>query len=102
MDIVISKEENWQAAFGFNITPSVAVTPFAHFVDGKMVEGVFLGAGDRTRAWFRYNWGGNAGEYYLVRLEGGVGGLGMDKRIEKRQGFPALDDRDWRGYLRVV
>jgi hypothetical protein len=82
----------------------VPVEGYAHYVGGKRVEGVFLGAAGRTEIMFRYNWGGNAGEYYLVRLNGGVGGLGKRRSLrQKRQaGFPVLDDRDWTGFLKIV
>ncbi|KAF2275409.1 uncharacterized protein EI97DRAFT_73904 [Westerdykella ornata] len=109
VDLVISTEENWQASFGFNLSPSVPVEAYAHYDEsGKRVEGVFLGAAGKTEVALKYNWGGNAGEYYLVRLNGGVEGLvggeiekGEGK--EKRQdGFPVLDDRDWTGFLKIV
>lgn len=105
VDLVISTEENWQASFGFNLTPSIPVEAYAHYdEDGKKVEGVFLGAAGKTEVALKYNWGGNAGEYYLVRLNGGVEGLvGGTKAKDKRQdGFPVLDDRDWTGFLRIV
>jgi hypothetical protein len=47
---------------------------------------------------FKSNWGGNAGQYFLVRW------LGEDGKEEKRQAGgdpPVVDDRDWVGYLKV-
>jgi hypothetical protein len=58
-------------------------------------EGV-NGAGGLKWA-FKSNWGGNAGQYYLVRW--------MGDGEEKRQAGgepPVVDDRDWVGYLKVV
>lgn len=71
-----------------------------HYIDGKKVDGIFLGAAGKTEIFLKYNWGGNAGEYYLVRLNGGL--VGQEKAgMEKRQ-FPTLDDRDWNGYVRIL
>jgi hypothetical protein len=75
-------------------------------VDGKRVEGVFLGAEGSTEITFRHNWGGNAGEYYLVRLKAGFGdwgsGSGKERVVRRQDGFPNIDDRNWEGYLRIV
>lgn len=73
---------------------------YQHVVDGKIVDGVFLGAGDSTAWTFKYNWGGNAGEYYILRWLKDSPKTG---RMGKRQGeFPVLDDRDWVGFLKVT
>lgn len=61
---------------------------------------MYLGAQGRTGWNFKFNWGGNAGEYYLVRLRPAE----VEKRgVQKRQGgFPVIDDRDWVGFLKVL
>lgn len=97
-DLVIAKQPTWQSSFGFNFYPNAAVEPFAHSVNGTRQPGVFLGVGDSTTWFFKYNWGGNAGEYYLLRLLGRDGS--SSKR--KRQQFPTPDDRDYTGFLKVV
>ena len=104
IDVNIATDPNWQASLSFNLSPFVGAEPYAHFVNGTRVPGVFLGREGSTRWFYKYNWGGNAGEYYLLRWlkQGGrVNGTGVGKGREKRQ-FPVLDDRDWTGYLRVV
>lgn len=94
--------------------------PFKHVVNGTGLEGVWLGADGVSGSWdgdgdvnggvgrieegsstewaFKHNWGGNAGEYFLVRWRGEVV---EEKGKGKRQDPPVVDDRDWVGYLRV-
>ena len=73
------------------------IQPYAHVVNGTRLPGVFLGAGSSTQWFFKHNWGGNAGEYFLLRwLEDG----GKEVK-EKRQEGPVIDDRDWVGYLKI-
>lgn len=103
VDLVISSVENWQAQAGYNLTPSIPIEPYAHYINGERVSGVFLGAKGKTNWFFKYNWAGNAGEYYLVRLAGGAEGLrGGSRKLGKRQDFPTLDDRDWNGFIKIV
>lgn len=64
---------------------------------------VYLGAEGRDETvgleWaFKSNWGGNAGQYYLVRWAGD----GEDKKRQVGGEPPVVDDRDWAGYLKVV
>ncbi|KAF2737393.1 hypothetical protein EJ04DRAFT_521143 [Polyplosphaeria fusca] len=108
--ISIASEENWQAAISFNMrspAPGIPIEPFAHIVNGTQQPGVYLGARNTTTWTFRYNWGGNAGEYFLLRLMG-VMGKEATRTVERRQEFtpPPIsfppDDRDWVGFLRVV
>jgi len=106
VDVYIAGQENWQSSFSFGVAtasaPGIPVQAYQHRVGGALADGIFLGAGNSTTWTFKYNWGGNAGEYYIVRwLENPV----MLNRVGnvRRQGeFPVLDDRDWVGYLKVA
>ncbi|KAF2684233.1 hypothetical protein K458DRAFT_487689 [Lentithecium fluviatile CBS 122367] len=113
VNVYITGQENWQAAFSFGLetsgAPGIPVQAYHHIgADGIEGKDVYFGARGRTGWAFKYNWGGNAGEYYLVRWIGEGKGLtrrgeGTKEGLEKRQGeFPVLDDRDWVGLLRVV
>ncbi|KAF9729245.1 hypothetical protein PMIN06_000146 [Paraphaeosphaeria minitans] len=94
----IAADENWQRGLSFGLGDGVGVQAYAQGGD------VYLGAeGDRGAAglkWtFKSNWGGNAGQYYLVRW------AGAEEGEAKRQAGgepPVVDDRDWDGYLKVV
>ncbi|KAF2267200.1 hypothetical protein CC78DRAFT_92692 [Lojkania enalia] len=114
----IAREENWQASLSFNLNPALPglpLYPYSHSLEGVMQEGVFLGAKNTTTWTFKFNWGGNAGEYYLLRLLGAAD-WNRENRLEaegkrmrwgKRQNgtFPPLtfppDDRDWMGFLKI-
>lgn len=68
-----------------------------------------MGAKGGTVWGFKFNWGGNAGEYYLVRLREEGWDVkrtwgGRRRGVERRQdgGFPVIDDRDFVGFLKVV
>jgi hypothetical protein len=103
VDLKISTEENWQASLSFKLEPAVPVELYSHSIDGVKQEGVFLGANGHTTWFLKHNWGGNAGEYYLVRLAGGIEALQSTSDMKKRQdGFPQIDDRDSSGYLRIL
>lgn len=103
VDLKISTEENWQASLSFKLEPSVPVELYSHSIDGVKQPGVFLGANGQTTWNLKHNWGGNAGEYFLVRLAGGVEGLHGGSEMRKRQeGFPIIDDRDATGYLKIL
>ncbi|KAF2652956.1 hypothetical protein K491DRAFT_695112 [Lophiostoma macrostomum CBS 122681] len=100
----ISTIENWQASLALSLPPSIPAQPYAHTTNGTRLPGTYLGVKGSTTWFFKYNFGGNAGEYYLVRWGGGYDGLVEGGRKMKRQddgGFPQLDDRDWTGWLRV-
>lgn len=92
----IAADENWQRGLSFGLGKGVGVKAYTRD------EAVYLGAegnnGVAGLKWmFKSNWGGNAGQYYLVRWEG--------HQDEKRQAGgepPIVDDRDWVGYLKVV
>lgn len=55
-----------------------------------------MGAKSSTTWKYKYNWGGNAGEYYILRW--------LDKAgmMKKRQDMPVPDDRDWIGFLKIM
>jgi len=97
VDVSIASDENWQSSLSFGLQDvGIAVAPFAHWENGTRVPGVFLGAKSSTRWKYKHNWGGNAGEYFLLRwLEEQAG-------LNKRQDGPIVDDRDWVGYLKVI
>jgi hypothetical protein len=102
VDIYVAGQENWQGSFSYGVAttdaPGILVQAYRH--EGASTSAMFLGARNSTTWWFKYNWGGNAGEYYIVRWLEDAGKAGA---LAKRQGgFPVLDDRDWVGYLRVV
>ncbi|KAI1859049.1 hypothetical protein JX265_010526 [Neoarthrinium moseri] len=71
-DIVVAGDNNWQAGIGFAFpgdqSKDIPVQPYAHFINGTRQPGVFLGAKNVTTWYFKDNWAGNAGEYYLLRL----------------------------------
>lgn len=98
----IAADENWQRGLSFGLGDGVGVRAYARGGD------VYLGAeGEGTvdvdaglRWGFKSNWGGNAGQYWLVRWVGG-GGMGEEKRQVGMEP-PVVDDRDWVGELRVV
>jgi hypothetical protein len=100
IDLFIASLENWQASFSFGMPEAgIPVQPYAHFVDGTRVPGVFLGTRNSTSWKYKFNWGGNAGEYFILRwLQAGEGKVGM----QKRQDFPVIDDRDYVGFLKVL
>jgi hypothetical protein len=67
-----------------------------------VIDGTFLGAGNSTTWTFKHNWGGNAGEYYILRWVQDPGMVGRVGNLKRQDGFPVIDDRDWVGYLRVM
>ncbi|KAI0133459.1 hypothetical protein BJ170DRAFT_715491 [Xylariales sp. AK1849] len=73
-DIVVSSDPNWEDGMGYGFPakgpPDRAVEPYRHSVNGTQQPGIFLGLGNITTWLFKYNWAGNAGEYYLLRLLG--------------------------------
>lgn len=74
--------------------------PYARVVNGTKVPGVFLGAKESTRWFFKNNWGGNAGDYFLLRWQEEAEAGKMEGN-GKRQSGPIVDDRDWYGYLKI-
>ncbi|KAF1949011.1 hypothetical protein CC80DRAFT_281604 [Byssothecium circinans] len=99
VDISIASLENWQSSFSFGMPdPGIQVQPYAHFVNGTRVPGIFLGTKGSTSWKYKFNWGGNAGEYYILRwLAKGSGG----EDLRTRQDFPVIDDRDYVGFLKL-
>lgn len=97
--IGVAAEENWQGAlaFGLDGDGGESLAPYARVQNGTRVGGVYIGWEGRVRWVYKHNWGGNAGEYFLVRL---AGEEGMGKR-QDGGGGPSVDDRDWVGWLRV-
>lgn len=106
VNVYIAEQENWQSSFSFGLeesgAPGISVQAYQHVVNDKIVDGAFLGAGNSTTWSFKYNWGGNAGEYYLLRWVKNPTGAGQLKERQEGGEFPVLDDRDWVGYLKVV
>ncbi|KAF1994195.1 hypothetical protein P154DRAFT_582025 [Amniculicola lignicola CBS 123094] len=96
LNIEIAASENWQSSLSYNLQPSYPVEPFVHYVDGVQQPGIFLGARNSSTWNFKFNWGGNAGEYYLLRLSSPAA------TKARRQDFPVLDDRDWTGFLKIA
>ncbi|KAF2119782.1 hypothetical protein BDV96DRAFT_568203 [Lophiotrema nucula] len=107
-NLEIAAEENWQASFSFNTSPGVPGTPiepYAHFVNGVQQDGVFLGAKNTTTWTYKFNWGGNAGEYYLLRLLGVMPKGTVHVKRQDGGGRPPVtfppDGTDWTGFLKV-
>ncbi|KAI1077285.1 hypothetical protein F5B20DRAFT_279801 [Whalleya microplaca] len=97
VDVVVSGDPNLEGGLGFafpgeDAYPSIQVEPYWHFVDGKQVPGVYLGARGVTTFGFVDNWAGVAGEYYLLRL------MATDLGFGKWE----LGDRDTTGFLRIT
>ncbi|KAF2009281.1 hypothetical protein BU24DRAFT_468256 [Aaosphaeria arxii CBS 175.79] len=104
--LFVTKDENWHSSLGYGnyLGRGIPVETYDHvYVNGSTkVEGVYLGAEGNTRWRFKFNWGGNAGEYYLVRLDEEAEGT-LDRRQDGGPGvFPPIDDRDFVGFLKVV
>lgn len=92
--VVVAGDANWQAGIGFAFPGGsrgdAPVRPYAHLLaDGTRAPGVFLGARNRTTWFYKDNWAGNAGEYYLLRLIG----PGVDAN---------MTSRDFVGLLKIV
>ncbi|KAI1634798.1 hypothetical protein F4809DRAFT_643096 [Biscogniauxia mediterranea] len=95
-DIVVSGDPNLEGGLGFAFPddpyPSIPVGPYWHFVDGKQVPGIFLGAKNVTTFGFVDNWAGVAGEYYLLRL------------LAQDEGFTSWEpsSRDATGFIKIT
>ncbi|KAI1500714.1 hypothetical protein F5X99DRAFT_409789 [Biscogniauxia marginata] len=95
-DIVVSGDPNLEGGLGFAFPddpyPGIPVGPYWHFVDGKQMPGIFLGAKNVTTFGFVDNWAGVAGEYYLLRL------MALDEGFTPWQ----PSDRDATGFLKIT
>ncbi|KAI5926547.1 hypothetical protein F4810DRAFT_654842 [Camillea tinctor] len=95
-DVVVSGDPNLEGGLGFAFPddpyPSIPVGPYWHFVDGKQVPGIFLGARNVTTFGFVDNWAGVEGEYYLLRL------------MAQGEGFTSWQpsSRDAMGFLKIT
>ncbi|KAK7182323.1 hypothetical protein DPSP01_002376 [Paraphaeosphaeria sporulosa] len=95
--VSIAADENWQRGLSFGLGEGVGVQAYAQ--NGDVYLGAEGGQGVVGLKWkFKSNWGGNAGQYYLVRWAGGEGEMKRQVGGEP----PVVDDRDWVGYLKVV
>ncbi|KAH9998180.1 hypothetical protein F4779DRAFT_622814 [Xylariaceae sp. FL0662B] len=97
VDVVVSGDPNLEGGMGFAFPEaagraSLPIRPHWHFVDGRQVPGVYLGAGGVTTFGFVDNWAGVEGEYYLLRL------MATDQGFRDWQ----LGSRDTTGFLRVT
>jgi hypothetical protein len=115
--IFIVAQENWQRSVGYGLGtkqfPGFWLYPAFHVAKENElpidIESMYMGG--EASYWpyasstfkFKYNWGGNAGEYYIVRwLENGERIEERKKGKKRQEGFPILDDRDFEGFLKVV